>query len=63
MQQALGLFFFTLRKNASAGEGGEEGSKFLPLCYHSYLAKAETEKALWPGKAVCELGAPIAEVG
>ena len=63
MQQALGLFFFTLRKNASAGEGGEEGSKFLPLRYHSYLAKAETEKALWPGKAVCEVGAPIAEVG
>lgn len=57
------FFFFTLRKNASAGEGGEEGSKFLPLCYRSCLAKAETEKALWPGKATCELGAPLAEVG
>lgn len=57
------FFFFTLRKNASAGEGGEEGSKFLPLCYRSCLAKAETEKAIWPGKAMCELGAPLAEVG
>lgn len=41
-RQALGLLFFTLSKNA--GEGGEEGSKFLSLCYHSCLAKGKLRK-------------------
>lgn len=41
-RQALGLLFFTLRKNA--GEGREEGSKFLSLCYHSCLAERKLRK-------------------
>lgn len=59
-RQALGLLFFTLRKNA--GEGGEEGSKFLSLFYHSCLSKRK-QRELWPGQAACELGAALAEAG
>lgn len=57
-RQAPGLLFFTLRKNA--GEGGEEGSKFLSLCYHSCLAKRKLRKPFGRGKAG---GAALAEEG
>lgn len=57
------ILFLPLGKKVSAREGGEEGSKFLPVYYHSHLAKAETKKSLWLGNTTRELGASVAEVG